>query len=322
MRLTSIFAAGGAVVISAVVLLMPWPFAPTRWFDTLENGGHVVFFGLLAWWTVRVRLENMSSQVLYLRIYLWVWFAITLLGGVVELLQGLTGRDPSFNDLLNDGLGAGLALVSHAKSSRALPDLSRRVRAVIVWLSVLALTAVLMPFAWTTAAYWQRWQQLPVLWQYRSPLDLYFTHYSRARLRPPQRGDCAPGDAAVASGQAMALRVPLDEEHYPGFNLDEVAPDWRGYRTVSVAFINPGKVALPITVRVHDRQHQNRVDDRFNRSFVVPPGPYTLTVPVQDIEHGPTQRLLDLGHIAGFMVFTAKGSIDAALCLVSISLLH
>jgi hypothetical protein len=67
---------------------------------------------------------------------------------------------------------------------------------------------------------------------------------------------------------------------------------------------NPDSRPLTLTVRVHDRAHDNRASDRFNRTFTIPGATrQTVSFALADIERAPLGRTLDLSRVAGLILF-------------------
>lgn len=103
----------GATVLTVLLALMLGPFqnveAATRVWD---KAAHFVAFGLVLW----------SLGVLFRRLprMLAALLAIAI-GGAVEIIQGYTGRDPSWGDFLADVLGVVTALVLWAAWRRFRP---------------------------------------------------------------------------------------------------------------------------------------------------------------------------------------------------------
>ncbi|HRD45883.1 MAG TPA: hypothetical protein PLF78_05305 [Caulobacter sp.] len=93
-------ATAGAVLAVLTVLLLG-PATPLEMIGQWDKAAHFTAFGLTTW----------SLAVLAPRARRVVVAALAIaLGGLTELLQGITGRDPSVFDFLADGLGVLVAL--------------------------------------------------------------------------------------------------------------------------------------------------------------------------------------------------------------------
>ena len=97
-----LFWPGMALIAWGELTPRPPEFAQHVW-DKAEH--FTAYFGLVA----------MATMVIGLRTRLaWAVLGVWLLGGVLEILQGYTGRDPDIFDFLANSLGAaaGLAVAS------------------------------------------------------------------------------------------------------------------------------------------------------------------------------------------------------------------
>lgn len=281
-----------AVLMLAALVLFPVPAMPLlapypHLSQVVENAAHPLIFALMALlvlglarpWCRRVGQREAAAYAVALGVAL-------LLGASTELLQLLEARDGSWEDLLNDGLGAGFAL-----SVRAWRDRSRggTTHYRLVAAAAVCLTLILLPLVWAGTAYLHRYEALPRLWQSQNTLDGYFSQ------------DNGPD--------------------YPGLDLEEPFPDWSSYRTLEVVVVNRSAAPVHLMLRVHDRTHTLAFDDRYNEGFAIAAqSRQTLVVPLDRIEHAPKGRLLDLRHIAGVIVFRSREDGDRDVAVEEIRL--
>ena len=104
------------------------------------------------------------------------------------------------------------------------------------------------------------------------------------------------------------MAVALTTAVYSGFFLKDAPRDWRGYHDLIVELVNPSDTPLPLTCRIHDREHtaNHRSSDRFNRRFSLAPGPNRLTISLTDVETAPRGRLMAMDQIYEFGCFVHK----------------
>jgi hypothetical protein len=72
---------------------------------------------------------------------------------------------------------------------------------------------------------------------------------------------------------------------------------------------NPEAQPLTLTLRVHDKAHDNRAADRFNRRFTL--GAHerrVLAFPIAEVARSPTGRDMDMSRIATVILFGKNGS--------------
>jgi hypothetical protein len=164
---------------------------------------------------------------------------------------------------------------------------------------VLALAAV-TPVLHGGLATWHRAQQFPVLLEARSPLDLYFIRargfWNRDKLPAPW----------MKPGEAPALRILLNDQPWPGLEIIEPEPDWRGYQELVLDATNPGPRDLLFTLRIHDRSHDQDFQDRFNRQLLLPARSRTVfRIATADIAMTPSGRRQNLAAMAGVQFIAA-----------------
>ena len=91
------------ILLVGLITLMIGPFQDVEAASGIwDKAAHFVAFGLILW----------SFGVLFRRLpRLWAAGLVIALGGAVEVVQGLVGRDASWGDLLADSLGVAAALL-------------------------------------------------------------------------------------------------------------------------------------------------------------------------------------------------------------------
>jgi hypothetical protein len=126
-------------------------------------------------------------------------------------------------------------------------------------------------------------------------------------------------DALAKSSGEQALRVHFTKAPWPGVTFDEPYPDWSAYTTLHLDLTNPGETALPLVIRVHDREHDWKYDDRFNRGIsLAPRSRHVYSIRLTEIEQGPATRRLDLTHLAGLRLFTRDAYVGRDLFVARI----
>ena len=294
-----------AIALIALVLgasLPSWP----KILGVLNNMAHAPVFGAFA--LIVLRLTRLWRAPAAARAGDYgIAFAVAIgAGGLVEIAQGFLDRDSSLEDASTDALGAGCALgIAAALYHQLWRDkirLAGRVAAAAVGLFC-GLWA-LLPVGQAVIAYAERAAAFPVIARFSSPRDLYFIGSGTARLslQPLPARWARPGDD-------LSLRIDFAAPVWPGVSHDEPEPDWHGFSALVLDVTNPDQIPLQLTVRVHDAEHDQRYEDRFNRAFeVMPANRVVLRIPMPDILTGPVGRSLDLAHVAGIVVFESSGA--------------
>jgi VanZ family protein len=302
-RLTVIRAPFLVAAIFCLALLVVFAELPGRplIMHVLQKLGHPSVFGAIALGVLVLARQRAKPLPGVWLEYLAAFAVAVTIGGATEIGQIFTHRDPSLRDVGLDARGAACALaLAAAFDVRCRPGpWPRRWRALYLAIAALLAGIILTPLAWTAAGYALRAERFPVLFAPATRLDLLFVSGGNGKL---ERAALPPAQA-LAPGELM-LRVPLVARPFAGVSLDEPQPDWSGYHSLVVEVTNPGRTDLQLNVRVHDRAHNYTFEDRFNAAVVIPAGHrQTLEFPLEAIRTAPRGRLLDLGHVAGVILF-------------------
>jgi VanZ family protein len=282
-------------VLAGLLLFAPMPITPSYFARTIENAGHTPLFFLL---TLGLLFVLRTDQRFWgARLYAAAGMVGAGTGFLSEVIQRPLARDASWEDVAADALGVVLALAAYAMFERrsALRPW-HRVSAFVVALGCIAI--FLVPIVRMTRAYVHRNGQFPVLADFHSRLELYWT-------------------VSIGVNRFIlddTLAVEFGNEEFPGVSFHEPVPDWRGYKTLLIDVENPDSRPLELVVRVHDRKHTRAFADRYNKSFWLTPGERrTLRIPLEDIRRGPRHRLMDMAHISDITLF--KGAPEGSRVL-------
>ena len=272
-------------VLAGLLLFLPLPIAPTYAGRTLEDAGHTPLFFLVTLGVIFTLRDHARIRGAWL--YALAGVVGISAGFLSELIQMPLARDASWEDAAADAVGAILALAVYALFQRRTKlQLWQQLGALVLALSCIAI--FLAPIVRMMRAYVHRNGQFPVIADFHSRIELYWT-------------------LSIGVNREIvddALEVELVSDLFPGVSFHEPVPDWRGYRTLIIDLENPDAERLNLGVRVHDGQHRKAFNDRFNRRFELKAGERrTLRIPLEDIRKGPRQRLMDMAHISDITVF-------------------
>jgi hypothetical protein len=304
-------------VLLAVAVLVQTPNGPV-FLHVLQKLGHPVVFGICSLLILSLRRQRsrLGGGSMYLEY--GSAFAITLaLGAATEIAQRFTHRDPSIIDVFRDALGGVTALSAQwyvdTRARRPTHGLRVQIGAAVV--CILGLAVTFGPFAWCLAAYANRDLRFPVLWQFNSALDLYFLNVQACiSASRPQWWKI------YTSPASLGVTLPSTDRS-PGIALREPYPDWQGRSLLTIDVSNPTPRPLQLIVRVHDRNHNQQHEDRFNRAYVIAAGTrQVIAISLEDIAAAPRSRRMDLQHIAHVGIFRSGGTGDGFLVLHRISL--
>lgn len=291
-------------LLAALVVFTGLP-KTTIFLHVLHKTGHPLAFGLIALlvFSLLTRRDFMQARPGWTA-YLAAFVITVLIGAATEIAQLFTHRDARVDDVISDAVGATACLAGYAaafSSGRLTWPSGIRLGAAL--LALVAAGFSLAPLAWCVAAYAVRDAKFPVILENPSHLDMYFVATDAGNLSVMPLPDAVPGNAAQGIA-TMPVKVSLDKGEYPGLSIKEPYPRWSRFQSLAVDIANPGMGDLRIVIRVHDRQHNNQYDDRFNRDVILAANSRsTIQIPLNDIQHGAKHRRLDLDAIAGLKVF-------------------
>ena len=295
------------VALAATITIGVLP-EPTLFWNALFDVGHVLVFAAIT--TVLAdlfggRQAHPNSRAVIGRT---VAVALALAAGT-ELLQALEPhRDAAFADFVRDAAGMTIALLLRGTGASSRISTARRLTAALLAVAVLA------PLVAVAAMYVQRNQAFPVV------IPLNGSSWAR-RLLSFHDADLIPGGCETfgSPGTDPLVRLSVHPGKYPGFYLDEPYPDWRAFHRLVFRAAMEGDQPITLTLRVHDAQHDMKLDqrytDRFNIALTITPGDHRIEIPLETIRLAPLDREMDLGRIRGIGVFAYELSQPRQLCL-------
>jgi VanZ family protein len=284
------------LLVAAIFALVSGAQLPssTMLLRELQNAGHVPLFGVLALALLYiVRTTGFPAFDSIAREYLAVVTMSLTVGVITELVQWSTGRQASAFDLLRDLIGIVVALAiyllfdPHMQARWAQLHLSARSLLLVFALALLfvAMTPLLVQALHTV----QRDRALPVVMDFSASWSAPFVQLQNASLEKQ----------GVRSGAHFVLQAA----QYPGIKIDELYADWSDYKTLRFSIYSPAPETYSLVLRVHDRDHDQRYADRFNRALQVEPGANRYSIQLADIRDAAATRKLDMTRIGGLILF-------------------
>lgn len=273
-----------------------------RWTNIALTAGHGVAFAFTAALAALALAESRVASTWPV----WLHYAVVLvvsglLGFGTEVLQMWLPRDANLEDLRTDLLGIWAGLAAFAVFDARLRTLGR---IGLPFSGLIPFFMLAVPLVTCIQAYAQRSAAFPVLADFRENFDEYFLQAqgtSRAH-------DLMPETWAAYTGE-QTMRISFGTAAWPGLHFAEPAPDWRGFDTLAIDVTNPNQAALPLSIRIHDRAHNNQYSDRFNTQIDLEPRERTIVrLPIVDIARAPRSRNLDIDEVSGLILFVSGNS--------------
>lgn len=254
-----------------------------RFTAALKNWSHVAVFFLASH-----LLLNLLGEWIGQRRHRLIGIALFCLcvGALIELIQPYFGRDRSLLDLVYDGVGIVAALLFHL-ANEGRKKMLRGLGVAVLMLSTMQpvyFGAMVLARSWAVpylARFEQFWER--GIWKAQEN--------SRAQIeRNPSGG--------------YWLRVEMQRGAYPGVSFPEIHHDWQGYHSLALRVFSPQ--AQTLTLRIHDKNHNNDYDDRYNQRLSIQPGINDLVISLDDVASAPKNRRMDLSQVQNLMLFAVS----------------
>jgi VanZ family protein len=288
---------GAGMKIIGLVLLFGVPFfffgGPgahgSRSFVALWDLGHVLFFFLTSIWLYKYQRSRFRF-LSFLAIFRNVFLVVFVLGVLVEGVQMCSvARAPDVYDILRNQLGCLLVFAIYYQQK----GFKRIVfRFVIIGFMCFAF----IPLLRGVTDEWIARKQFPVISDFETSLEI--DRWKSNGLIRIEKGIARHGE--------HALRVQLTTDTYSGVSLEYFHGNWQGFTSLFFSVYNPDDVPLEAVCRIQDSAYVNRYDDRFNRSFLLKTGWNDIVISLEDVEHGPEGRLLNLAEVESFKLFVME----------------
>lgn len=278
----------GVIMVIVLLLLMPWSWPwDGRLLKSVENAAHTPLYLLAS-------LAGLS--LLRPRIN-WSNFGKLMAGGggvaiTMELVQGLTGRDPDIGDAFFSALGCGAAVLLWFSTHTA-----RRGLILGAWaLCGLFLMVVALPSALILADRVHARLSFPLLASFegRSEIGRWWTHGVRVSRVTHQ---------ATHGRHALRVSVQRAKTSYPGLFMADGVRDWRGYRQLCLDVYLTGGSARMIWLRADDRLGNPPYAERAQTQVSLVPGANSICLDLDAFLRTPDGRPLEVSHMVLWGLF-------------------
>ena len=278
-------------VILGLLLILAFGDVPerTRFWRALVNLGHVPLFGFLALSLLSV-VRRSRPQWSSASHSLGAFIGAVGIGLAAEALQALTpNREASLQDIARNVAGALAFLVAGAVRDNR-HEWARGRLGLAIGAAALLVAVAAGEFARAVAVDVALARAMPTL----ARLD---GSWWERDVVTPTAATLTPADPGHLA------RLVLEPGTYPGLTLDELYPDWRGFRLLELTIVSDREAPLAMSIRVNDAAHDNRHADRFNRSLVIARGVNHVRIPLDEIRRAPDTRTMDMARIRTVILF-------------------
>ncbi len=282
------------ILLLSFLLFTDFGDSQSRIIDEIFNFGHLVLFGTAAVFILWL-LNHRTWPCRDIKLYFLAGAATSLLGIASEFIQLFTpGRFFELVDILFDITGT----VTFLTLSYPFPGNAKataRFSAKVVPLALILVSSLPMAIAGIDS--WDMRRNFPLLGSFETPWEM--TRWKA------QESTLTRSKIHVFDGD-YSLMATLNPGEYPGVSLEHLEPVWIGYNRFCFDAFLEGSLPLKMTIRVHDINHNDTFQDRYNMGFVLMPGNNHLTFALEDIRKAPRGRETDMRGMAGIMIFSYK----------------
>lgn len=290
--LWSVFAGLISVMVTPLLFVGGPDYSSGPLIRSAWNLGHIALFALV---TLAIRPWRFGRGW---KLWAGVTAGILLLGGAIEVIQGMTGRVMDPHDLFRNLLGCWLVLGFQPVLMRSSG------RSATSSLIAALVTLLLLLETSTTAQVAMRQfhvhRLLPALYDFQTTgLRAFWNGNVVATSLPENSSD----------KEQAAVALNLDTGAYSGASLNNFPGDWRGYERLIVELYNPSDTPLDMTLRIHDLTHdrgQQIYADRFNTRLALNPGANRFDIDLSRIARAPAQRPMDMSEVRRIGLFASR----------------
>ena len=258
-----------------------------RSFQNLWDFGHVILFALLSSIVLRDS-KWLGRKKLSIQFTLIIGFTF-ILGSLIEVVQLYIGRTYEFIDVWRSIVGSLLAIVFSKEFKNVKSYIIKTARVFVLLLLLIAT----WPLIKSLTDEIQAKIDFPVIADFENPFELEKWY-----------GKCYAtiNEDFVFHGK-KSLKAELLTVKYSGFSINYFPTDWQGYSTIKFNLYLPTADSLRLTCRIHDVGHNNKYNDRFNKSFYIKQGWNEIAFDLLDVINVPENRTMDITNIKNFALF-------------------
>lgn len=261
-----------------------------RSFQNFWDLGHVVLFTLLS--TIVLRDSKwLISKNLSIQFILIIGFTFVL-GSLIEVVQLYIGRTYEFVDVWRSIVGSLLGIVFSKEFKNVKPYIIKTARVFVLLLLLIAT----WPFIKSLVDEIQAQNDFPVIADFENPFELEKWY-----------GQCyATINKEFVFHGKKSLKAELLTVKYSGISISYFPTNWQEYSVIKFHVYLPETDSLRLTCRIHDVGHNNKFDDRFNKSFFVNHGWNEIAFDLKQVTNAPSNRIMDITKMKNFALFAVN----------------
>ncbi len=287
-----------AVVCLTLLLFITLPTTRLAW-SSVQNVGHFFLFAALAV-IYSAQVEKMLHWNFLPKATLIV-IVLTFIGALAELLQlYLPARNASIDDMWRNLAGILTGLICYASYRYRT-----KLHPALLIINLLAAVSISLWVSKPTiklVGYIALKSPLPAVLHFNDPFIDSMISTTGGAVTTLENLKPDTGNTAEQS-----LRMDFAKQLYSGVIFHEPGSQWTQYTNLALHIFNPNKETVDLAIRIHDAQHDNNYEDRFNTTFNISPGLNELLIPIEKILSlggNSKKRLMDMQNIKELQLFS------------------
>lgn len=288
-----------AAVCLGLLLFVALPTSSLVW-AAVQNVGHFFLFAALSVAYI-FQIEKILSWNILPKAILTL-AVLTFVGGLAEMAQTyLPERDASGEDLWRNFAGTASGLICYG-CYRYHSNIKTFALLLYMLLLVSIFLIVCRP-AIELVGYTMLKSAPPVVFAFDDPfIESVISTTGGAKTT------LDTSKPRVTTHRHRTLRMDFAQQPYSGVILHEPEIPWHESGNLTLRLINDSNQARSLELRIHDAEHNNRYDDRFNTNFYVNPGENKVLIPIDRIHaigDNSNKRFLDMQNISVMQLFSS-----------------
>jgi len=300
-----------ALTCLCLLLFVNLPSDRLVW-SSVQNVGHFVLFAVLA--SAYFFHMDKTSDWRYFHKAFFTFFILTAIGIVAEVAQVfLPTRSASFADIGRNLLGVSVGILTY-DWIKYRKKLNKKLLSFCL-LALVSVTFWICKPAFQLITYNIFKSPSPVVMSFGDP-------FVKSMISKIDGASFALVENNLSTKKDWLL-MEFSRYKYSGIVIHEPQANWANYEYLSLTFLNKSDAPVMLEVRIHDVQHDNSYQDRFNTKLNIKPGESTIKVPLEDIRslgrRWPVRRM-NLQQISQLQLFTSTENNQLLVYLADIVL--
>lgn len=266
-----------------------------RFVDEAFDFGHLLLFGTLSL-VVLIMISNKRRRQSNVKPYVLAGIITFLLGFITECIQiFLPEREFGLRDLLYNACGAGIFLSNWFAFSNK--KIAKAVKRNIIISSTLIIGICFWPTVTAIIDEKALREDFPIIGSFERKYEI---------LRWKTQDSKINRTSIYRTHGSYSMEVKLNPGTFPGMSLRYFPHDWSKYSLLVFDLYLLENKPFDLIVRINDKEHNSKHEDRYNQTFKINPGLNEVSIPLENVKNAPKGRSMDMRQIVNITIFSYK----------------